>query len=201
MTFGDLFKKERVKEWLVRNAEGPQSSVFLFSISFIESIFFPIPPDFILMTILAAREKTRWAYYSAIATISSVLGGVLMYTIGRLFFSAFGKAIISFYDLSSNFDAMSIAFHKHTFLAIFFAASLPIPESYKVAAMAGGLFHVNLPIFILASVLGRGARFFLVGYAMKLFGHKIAHHVYRHLNLVMIFLSLLLIFFIYLLVK
>lgn len=190
MQFKDLFRKQKIKDWLVVNAEGPQSSVFLFSISFIESIFFPIPPDFILMTILAARKNQRWAYYSAITTIASTLGGVLMYTIGHLFFQAFGEAIVSFYHLAPKFDAINMAFQKHTFLAILFAASAPIPESYKVAAMAGGLFKVNLPLFILASIIGRGGRFFLVGFFMKLFGHKIAHHVYKHLGLIATLISI-----------
>jgi membrane protein YqaA with SNARE-associated domain len=201
MTFGDFFKKERIREWLVRNAEGKQATVVLFGLSFLESIFFPIPPDFILMTILAARRDMRWAFFSAITTISSMLGGVLMYFIGSAFFEVFGHKIIAFYHLTDKFDAMAAALNHHTFLAMFVAASLPIPESYKVAAMAGGFFHVDLPAFILASILGRGARFFLVGYAMKLFGHKIAHHVYKHLHLVTIFCSIILVALIILLVK
>ena len=179
-----LFKKQKLKEWLIRNADGPRSAIFLFTISFLESIFFPIPPDFILITILAARQQAKWAYYSAITTISSTLGGVAMFLLGKLSFDVFGEAFISFYDLQDKFDAMA-TFHQHkTFLSMLVGAFIPIPESYKVIALVGGVFDVNLPIFIVASILGRGARFFLVGYFMKIFGARIVSRIYRHLRLI-----------------
>jgi membrane protein YqaA with SNARE-associated domain len=198
-----LFKKQKLKEWLVRNAEGPRATIFLGAISFIESIFFPIPPDFILMTILAARRQSKWAYYAAVTTITSMLGGVVMYFLGKLSFHVFGEAFISFYDIQSRFDAIAIFLQHKTFLAILFGAIVPIPESFKIVALAGGVFKVNLPIFIVASIIGRGARFFLVGYFMKVFGHRITSRIYRHLNLISLVTFVFILFgtFIYLLLK
>jgi membrane protein YqaA with SNARE-associated domain len=198
-----LFEKQKLKEWLVRNAESDRATAFLATISFVESIFFPIPPDFILMTIIAARKQSRWAYYATVTTISSMLGGVAMYFAGKLFFDVFGEAIISFYNLQSKFDSMAVVFHHQTFFAILIAACIPIPESFKVAALAGGLFKVNLPIFILASIIGRGMRFFVVGYIMKIFGPRIASRMYRHFNLIggIVFIVLVVAIVLYLLLK
>jgi membrane protein YqaA with SNARE-associated domain len=181
MKFIHLFKKKKLKHWITENAEGAQSTTLLSSISFSESIFFPIPPDVILIAIISARKKTKWAYYATITTISSTLGGISGYMIGALLFKFLGQPVITFYGLESQYKMVFDLFHQYDALAVFLGALTPIP--YKLFTLGSGVFGINIFVFILASVLGRGIRFFTVAYIMKIWGHKIAHVVYKHFNL------------------
>lgn len=181
MKFFNLFKKEKLKKWINENAEGPQSTTLLSSVAFSEAIFFPVPPDVILIAIIAARRVPRWAFYASVTTLSSTFGAISGYMIGMFFFKAFGEAVISFYDLQSQFETISVMFREQTFFAVFVSALTPIP--FKVFTLAGGLFKVNFLWFILASLLGRGIRYFFIAYMMKLYGHNLAHTIYKNFNL------------------
>jgi len=181
MKFIHFFSKRRLKDWFVQNAETKRAKWVLALVAYFESIFFPIPPDFFLMAILATNKGKRWAYYSTITTVAAVLGGITSYFIGYLFFDALGQKIIDLYSLQDDFATVKTIFQNNAFLAVFVSTFTPLPD--KVFNLAAGLFKINIPTFIFAYILGRASRFFAVGFVMKIFGARVARAVYRHLNM------------------
>lgn len=181
MTFKDFFHKEKLKDWFVTHVDSPKAAIALGVISFFEAIFFPIPPDFILIAILATNKAKRWAYYSLITSVFSVLGGMVSYFIGYLFFDTLGAKIIELYHFQEWFDSTKAVFEQHAFWSVLIAAITPIPD--KLFNLLAGLFKINPGIFFIAYVIARSARFFTVGFLMKIFGVRIARIIYRHLSI------------------
>jgi membrane protein YqaA with SNARE-associated domain len=173
--------RRRLKDWVVAKAESKAGAFWLSIFSFAESSFFPVPPDFLLIAILLAKQERRWFFYSLLTTVTSVLGGLLGYFIGFAFFDIFGQRIIDFYNLQEKVDSLARLFSEHAFFSIFAAAFTPIP--YKVFTISAGFFKVGLPVFILASILGRGGRFFAIGLALRFWGPQIARLLYKYFNL------------------
>lgn len=174
--------KESLTAWSVRHAEGKNAKRWLFGMSFAESSFFPIPPDVLLAAILMTKERARAFYYASITTAGSVLGGLFGYAIGYFFFQTVGVWLVGTYHLEEQMVAVQKLFADNAFFAIFVAAFTPIP--YKVFTIAGGLFGISIPTFIVASILGRGGRFFAVATVMKYFGGHIARVFYEYFNLI-----------------
>lgn len=185
--------KTKLRDRMVKHIEGPHSGQWLFLISFAESSFFPIPPDLLLMPIVA-RLRSRWWYYATLTTIASVLGGMFGYLIGALFFNFVGTLLIKTYHLESELEHVSLLFQQNAFWAIFTAAFTPIP--YKIFTIAGGLFKLNFLIFVIASILGRGMRFLAVAYLMKIFGASIGKLAFKYFNLLTLIVGLVIIGFI-----
>jgi membrane protein YqaA with SNARE-associated domain len=186
-------KTEGFKNSLMKNVSGPNAKWWLFAISFSESSFFPIPPDFYLMPVVA-RNKHKWLFFASITTLASVLGGLFGYFIGAVLFETVGKWLVSVYHLEKELETVGVFFNQNAFLSIFTAAFTPIP--YKIFTIAAGLFKINILIFIIASILGRGMRFFAVAYIMKLFGEKISNLVLKYFNIATAIFALLVILFI-----
>ncbi|MDD4804185.1 MAG: DedA family protein [Candidatus Pacebacteria bacterium] len=186
-------KLEYIKISLMRNISGPNAKWWLFGISFSESSFFPIPPDFYLMPVVA-RNKDKWLFFAFITTLASILGGLFGYFIGAVLFETVGKWLVSVYHLEKELETVGVFFNQNAFLSIFTAAFTPIP--YKVFTIAAGLFKLNIFVFMMASILGRGMRFFIVAYVMKLFGEKISNIVLKYFNIATTFFALLVILFI-----
>jgi membrane protein YqaA with SNARE-associated domain len=191
MKFFYFFKKENLKNWFIEHGDSRKSIVALCIISYLEAIFFPIPPDFFLMAILASNKGKRWAYYSFLTSVFSVLGGITSYMIGFLFFDTLGQKIIDFYNMQADFDKVSLIFNNNAFWAVFVSSFTPLPD--KVFNLASGLFKLNIPIFLIAYSLGRSLRFFSVGFVMKVFGDRIAKIVYKNLNVISIVVVLVLV--------
>ncbi len=173
-------KIEFFKNCLINNIRGKNAKWWLFGISFAESSFFPIPPDFYLMPVVA-QNRSKWAFFAFITTIASVLGGLFGYFIGAVLFETVGRFIVETYKLNDELIIVSDFFNSHAFLSIFTAAFTPIP--YKIFTIAAGLFKINILIFVIASVLGRGIRFFAVSLIMKIFGEKISQIAFKYFNL------------------
>lgn len=146
-----------------QNVLGSFGSFGLFFLAFIESIFFPIPTD-VLLIILTIQNPSFWFGYAFIATIGSVLGAAVAYTIG--YFG--GRAILERY-FHKYIARVHAFFQKYETLAVFIAGFTPIP--YKVFALAAGVFYVDFKKFILVSLLARGLRFFLVAGIVALASH------------------------------
>lgn len=199
MKFKDFFSKTKLKDWFVTHAETRRAKVVLGAVAFTESIFFPIPPDFFLMAILAANNGRRWAYYSLLTSVFSVLGGITSYAIGYLFFDALGAKIIDFYNLQEDFQRISVLFHDNAFISIFISTFTPLPD--KVFNLVAGLFKIKLVTFVAAYILGRALRFFFVGYMMKLFGARAARMIYRNLGVFTIALALVIVIIIFLVTR
>lgn len=181
--------KEFLIAWTVRHAEGKNAKRWLFGLSFAESSFFPIPPDVLLVAILMTRERVRAFYYAAITTVGSVLGGLFGYAIGYFFFQTVGVWLVQTYHLETQMVTVQKLFVDNAFFAIFVAAFTPIP--YKVFTIAAGLFGISIPTFVIASILGRGGRFFAVAAIMRFFGGHIARILYRYFNLISLVLAVL----------
>ncbi|KKT30404.1 MAG: DedA family protein [Candidatus Nomurabacteria bacterium GW2011_GWD1_44_10] len=174
--------KETMSAWAVRHAEGKNAKWWLFGMSFAESSFFPVPPDVLLVAILMTKERARAFYYATITTLGSVLGGLLGYAIGYFLFQTVGVWLVDIYHLETEMITVQKLFMDNAFFAIFVAAFTPIP--YKVFTIAGGLFGISIPTFIIASILGRAGRFFAVATVMKYFGGHIARVFYEYFNLI-----------------
>ena len=141
-------------------------------LAFIESSFFPIPPDFLLITMTLSMPQ-KALLFSLICTIFSTLGGMLGYSIGKfggrpIFYKLFKKKA----DMLEKVEAL---YNKHGAYAVLISAFTPIP--YKVFTISSGIFSINFPVFIIASFIGRGARFFIVGICLMLFGSTIKEYI------------------------
>ncbi|MCX6717153.1 MAG: VTT domain-containing protein, partial [Candidatus Taylorbacteria bacterium] len=127
------------------------------------------------------KNKDKWIYFASITTVASVLGGLFGYFIGAVFFETVGKWLVSLYHLEKEIETVGLLFNQNAFLSIFTAAFTPIP--YKVFTISAGLFSLNIFVFTIASILGRGMRFFAVAYIMRLFGEKISNIVIKYFNI------------------
>ncbi len=172
--------RDRVWAWFSARAHGAHARAWLFAVSFSESSFFLVPPDVLLVAILLAGAE-RWVFYASVTTVASVLGGAFGYVLGALFFDAVGARIISLYDLADAMARVSDLYRTNAFWAVFTAAFTPIP--YKVFVLAAGFFRIDFLAFIVASIFGRGLRFFAVAYIVRRYGQGILTLVMRYFNI------------------
>lgn len=164
--------------WVMGRAGTPQATWYLGGLSFAESSFFPIPPDVMLIPMTLARPTRAW-FLAAITTATSVAGGLFGYLIGVLAI----ESITPFLERAGYVDAYELArswFDRWGLLAVLAAGFSPIP--YKVFTIAAGALGMFLPGFVLMSLLGRGARFFLVAGLMKAGGPAMEAAVRRHVE-------------------
>ena len=126
---------------------------YLFAVAFIESSFFPIPPDIMLIPMILAAKDNAWRY-AGIATIASVLGGYFGYAIGMFFFEIIAKPLIEFYHLMPQFEEFKSYYAQYGSWIVFGAGITPFP--YKIITIASGAVSLNLTVFTIASVLASG---------------------------------------------
>lgn len=170
--FGPLY--QRVMRW----SRHPHAEWYLGAMSFAESSFFPVPVDVMLAPMCLARPEFSWRY-ALNATILSVLGGVAGYAIGYLMF----EAIEPWLRESNYWEAYLLSrawFDNYGVLAVFIAGFSPIP--YKVFTIAAGVASLSLPGFVAASLVGRGARFFLVAAFVKYAGVRLEATLVRYIE-------------------
>jgi len=180
---------QRTYNWMMGFAAHPHALLILAVLSFAESSFFPIPPDILLIPMVLAAREQAWKI-AAVCTIASVLGGVAGYGIGYGFFEALGKPVLEFYHAVEKFEGVKELYNEHGVLIVFSAGFSPIP--YKLFTIASGVTHMDLTSFTLTSLIGRGARFFLVAALLWKFGDPIRNFIERHLGkLTLIFVILL----------
>lgn len=161
---------KKIVNWVEKFAEHKKSQLILFIVAFTESSFFLVPPDVLIIAILSHHIQKSWVRIASITTAGSVLGGLFGYFIGYYFYQYIGLPIVHFYHLEEQVTHVGHLFNDNAFTAILIAAFTPIP--YKVFTIAGGLFSINLFTFVVASIIGRGARFFLVAYLTHKFGER-----------------------------
>ena len=169
----------RLYAWVLAWADTPYGTGALAGISFAESSFFPIPPDVLQIALSVARPR-RSFFYAAVSTLASVAGGLLGWAIGHLFWESTSGFFFDYVPgfTRERFGHVQELYLGHAFLTIFSAAFTPIP--YKVFTIAAGVFGVPLPVLALASLLGRGARFFAVGTCIFFLGPRVKEWLDRY---------------------
>ena len=179
-TFGFLRK---LYDWALSWAHKKYSSLALFVLAFAESSFFPIPPDVLQIALSVSKPKKSF-FYALISSIGSVLGGILGYFIGLFLFDTIGSLIINTLGYQAQFQSVGNIYKSYAFLAILASAFTPIP--YKVFTIAAGFWQVGLFPLIMASIVGRSARFFLVASLIYFFGPRMKEFIDKYFNLLTI---------------
>jgi membrane protein YqaA with SNARE-associated domain len=171
----------RLYNWMMQMAGDHRAPWALAIVSFIESSFFPIPPDIMLIPMVLSRREKAW-WYATIATVSSVLGGLLGYAIGYYAYEAIGLPILHFYGKEHALDGFVAFVQTYGFEAVVLEGMTPIP--YKLVTIAAGVAHMDLWLFIAASIIARAMRFFLVAGLLYWFGQPIREFIEQRLTLV-----------------
>ncbi len=167
-------------DWTMRLAAHPHALVWLAAVACAESIFFPIPPDvMIIPMVLAAREKA-WKI-AAVATAASAVGGVVGYSVGYFLYAEIGKPIIEFYGYADKYATFQGWYADYGAWIVGAGGFTPIP--YKVITIASGVVQLNFATFFVVSVLSRGARFFIVSALLWRFGAPIRGFIEARLGL------------------
>ncbi|MDX2287545.1 MAG: YqaA family protein [Hyphomicrobiaceae bacterium] len=179
----------KLYDWTMGLASAKRAPEALFAVSFIESSFFPIPPDIMLIPMVLAQKAKAWLY-ATIATVGSVLGGVFGYAIGYFLFDSVGKAVLDLYGYGEKFQHFAAQYNEYGAWIVFGAGLTPFP--YKVVTIASGATGMDLLVFIIASLVGRASRFYIVAGLLYFFGPSIRDFIEKRLGLVFsIFMVLL----------
>ena len=168
-------------DWMMRQAAGPHAERVLAIVAFLESSVFPIPPDAMLVPMVLARPENAWRYV-AIATAASVVGGLAGYAIGYFLYETAGSWIIELYGLGSKAELFRQSYQEWGLWIILIKGLTPIP--YKLVTIASGLAGFDLRVFIVASIVTRGARFAMVALLLHYFGQPIRKFIEERLTLV-----------------
>lgn len=163
---------------------------WLFAIAFIESSFFPIPPDVMLIPMILAAPKKAWSI-AGVATVGSVIGAYLGYAIGFYFFQLIAEPLLNFYGYLGKFNSFKDLYNQYGAWIVFGAGITPFP--YKIITIASGVVHMNLIVFTIASIIARGMRFFLVAWLLKKYGETMREFIEKNLGWLSILFLLLLI--------
>jgi len=186
-------------DWVLSWAETPYGAIALFVLAFAESSFFPIPPDALLIALILGARKKAFRF-ALICTIGSICGAILGYLIGHYlwwttsyeFSPVAGFFFTNFPGFTQEiFFRIQELYNHFNFWIVFTAGFTPLP--YKVFTVSAGAFSINFPLFIIASIIGRGARFFLVSVLIWKFGPPIKSFIDKYFNLLAIIFTLLLI--------
>lgn len=172
---------KRLYDWMMRMAADRRAPHALFWVSFAESSFFPIPPDVMLIPMVLADRARAW-FFASLATISSVLGGIAGYAIGYYFIDTVGRPILEFYGKAESFAQFQQLFNEYGVLILIVKGMTPIP--YKVLTITAGVTHMAFLPFVLASIVARAMRFFLVAGLLYWFGQPIKAFIEQRLSLV-----------------
>lgn len=180
----------RLYYWTMAKAAHPHASWWLFAFAFMEASFFPVPPHPMLGLMCLADPK-RAIRFSAVATIGSVLGGLLGYAIGHFAYEAFGQSLLNALGLAESFPTAACYLREFGAEIIIVKGATPIP--FKLITITAGFIGMSLPVFIGASLISRSISFMIVGVLFRLFGAPIKRFIDKYLGLVTIGFVLLVI--------
>ncbi|TVR79263.1 MAG: DedA family protein [Rhodospirillales bacterium] len=181
---------QRLYDWTISLAAHRHALLALAAIAFIESSVFPIPPDVLLIPMIIAARDRAWLI-AGVCTVASVLGGLAGYGIGFFLFEEVGRPVLEFYGYFDKFAAFQLRYVDYGAWIVFIAGLTPFP--YKVITIASGVFALDPTTFMVASILARGARFFLVAALLWYFGPPIRRFIENNLGLVTIVFCVLLV--------
>lgn len=177
-------------DWVMQWSSSPYAGWALFWLALVESSFFPVPPDVLLMA-MSLSVPVKAFVYAAISSAGSVLGGMLGYFLGFGFMEALGRPILEWYGVMDKFDKISGFYQEYDAWAVAIAGFTPLP--YKVFTIAAGACEINFFIFVLASLLSRSARFFIVAGLIHKFGDPVKVFIEKYFNILTIVFALLLV--------
>ena len=181
---------KKTYNWTLEKAQHKNAKWYLSLISFAESSFFPIPPDILLIP-MALASKAKALFYAFMCTLFSVLGGILGYAIGYFFYNSVGIYIVDFYHLENSFNIFESYYKEFGILIVLGAGITPFP--YKFITIASGVFGLNIFLFIIVSIIGRGLRFYLIAILLYFFGEKIKLIIDKYFNILTIVFFILLV--------
>jgi len=161
---------QKLYRWTLSLAESQHAPWALGVIAFAESSFFPLPPDTILIPMSLAKPKRAWVY-ALICTGGSVAGALLGYAIGALLYETVGKWLINLYGYGARVDEIRALYAQWGWAVILLKGFTPIP--FKIVTITSGLLAYSLPLFVLLSLLTRGARFFFIAVLLKRYGEPV----------------------------
>lgn len=168
----------RLYDWTIRMAATPKAVLTVNLVAFAESSFFPLPPDLMLIPMILADRSKAWML-AATCTISSVVGGLVGYAIGYFLFETAGEWIIQTYHLENQFAQFQVSFQEWGFWIIVLKGLTPIP--FKLVTIASGVAGLDLVPFIIASIIARGGRFFILAALLWRFGEMARPYIERYL--------------------
>jgi membrane protein YqaA with SNARE-associated domain len=180
----------RLYDWVLHWAETPYSTWALFFLSLAEASFFPIPPD-VLLIALAVAKPAKAFRYAWVCALGSLVGGCIGYAIGYGFMTGIGQRIVELYGFADKVDYIGDLYRRYNAWAVGIAGFTPIP--YKVFTIAAGMFRIDFAVFVLASLVSRSARFFLVAGLIYKFGPGIQRVIDRYFDLMAVTFVVLLV--------
>lgn len=170
----------RLYDWTISLSAHPRALWALAFVSFIESSVFPIPPDILMIPMILAAPSRAWII-ALVATVSSVLGGLLGYFIGAVLFETVGQWIFDVYGKEDAVEAFNERFNDWGAWAVLVAGITPFP--YKVITIMSGWTGLSIPVFIVSSIIARGFRFFVLAALLWKFGPPIRIFIENYLGL------------------
>ncbi|MEL6571096.1 MAG: YqaA family protein [Pseudomonadota bacterium] len=179
----------RLYDWTLAQAQSPYALWVLAAVAFVESSFFPIPPDVLMIPMIIARPSKAFLI-AAVCTVASVLGGLFGYLIGWGFFELIGQPIFDFYGKADSVAEFQARFNDYGAWAVLIAGVTPFP--FKVITIMSGVTSLSLPIFIVSAIIARSLRFFLVAALLWKFGEPIRDFIEKRLGLMFIIFCVLL---------
>ena len=175
--------------WTLELANNPRAIWLLGFVSFIEAIFFPIPPDILLIPMILANIQKAW-FYAFVATITSVMGGLVGYAVGFLAYSEIAEPLLISLGKQSAMILFSNSINENGFLIVLTAGISPIP--FKVVSIISGFTQMPLLVFLVSAMLGRATRFFVVATLLKYYGETIKSFIETYLGwLFLVFMVLI----------
>lgn len=181
----------RLYDWVLHWATTPYGAPALFLLALVESSVFPVPPDILLIALCVASPLRSWRF-ALLASLGSVIGGMLGYAIGWGLWSAVADYFFAYVPgfTPQLFEHVQNLFSRHNFWVVFTAGFTPIP--YKVITIGAGVFQVDFLMFLLASMVSRSLRFFLVAALLFRFGPEIRSFIEKYFNILCIIFVILL---------
>ena len=170
--------------WTMQLANNPRAIWLLGFVSFIEAIFFPIPPDVLLIPMILANIKRAWLY-AFVTTITSVIGGLVGYAIGYLAYEQIAEPLLLSLGKQAAMSLFSSSINENGFLIVLTAGISPIP--FKVVSVMSGFTQMPVFVFLLSALLGRATRFFVVATLLKYYGETIKSFIETYLGWLFLF--------------
>ena len=172
----------RLYDWVLHWAETPYGAPALFLLAVVESSIFPVPPDVLLLALCIAVPLKSY-HFALLAATGSVLGGIFGYGIGLGLWEILAPSFFQYIPgfTQEVFQKVQGYFSAYDFWTVFVAGFTPIP--YKVITIGAGVFQINFPIFVLASAISRGLRFFMVAWLIRRYGLAMRQFVEKYFNL------------------